>query len=69
MPTIDVVEAMQDERRELLRQVEKLAGKRGAPLLSEFVTKMFGNLIEHVEDERREWEEVLNQLMQRDEDW
>lgn len=69
MPTIDVVEAMQDERRELLKRVEKLAGKRGAPLLCEFITKMFDGLIDHVEDERRVWEEVLNQLMQRDEEW
>lgn len=69
MPTIDVTEAMQDERRELLKRVEKHAGKRGAPLLSKFVTEMFDKLIEHVEDERREWEDVLNQLMQRDDEW
>lgn len=68
MPSIDVLEAMQDERRELLKRIEKFAGKRGAPLLSAFANEMFDKLTEQVDWERREWEDVLNQLMQRDDE-
>lgn len=60
---------MQSQRDALVRHIERLAGKRGTPVLTAYVEKMFSELIDHVEWERREWEDVLNQLMQRDEDW
>lgn len=68
MPSLDVVEAMQDERRELLKRIERDAGKRGASLLSAFANEMFDRLTEHVEWERKEWDDVLTQLMQRDDE-
>lgn len=68
MPSIDLLEAMQDERHELLKRIERLAGDRGAPLISAFANEMFERLTEHVEWERHEWEDVLNRLMQKDDE-
>lgn len=66
MPHLDVIDEMRNARDRLAKLVDKHAGKRGVSLLSEQVTKEFDQLIDHADDERREWEKVLNFLMERD---
>ena len=66
MPHLDVIDEMRNARDRLLRVVEKHAGKRGASLIHDSVVSEFGQLIEHADDERKEWEKVLNFLMERE---
>ena len=66
MPHLDVIDEMRLARDRLINLIGKHAGKRGASLLSEKVTMEFDQLIDHADDERREWEKVLNFLMERE---
>ena len=66
MPHLDVIDELIRAKSDLLRKIEKHAGKRGAQILSESVVEEFDVLISHVDDERREWESVLNFLMERE---
>lgn len=66
MPSVDVVDEMQSVRDDLIKKVEKHAGKRGASYLYEAINAGFGQLIEFVEDERREWERVIDFLMDKE---
>jgi len=62
------MEAIQEERHELLKRIERFAGDSGAPLIAAFANEMFARLTEHVDWERHQWEDVLNHLMQKDDE-
>jgi hypothetical protein len=66
MPHLDVIDELNRAKSELLRKIDKHAGKRGASLLAEAVVEEFDALVSHVDDERREWESVINLLMDRE---
>lgn len=66
MPSVDLIDEMRDTRDQLVKRIEKHAGKSGASYLSKSVTEMFDALIDFADDERREWEKVLDFLMQKE---
>lgn len=66
MPHVDVIDEMKLARDRLIRFAEAHGGKRGGSLLSDRIAEDFAQLIEHVDEERREWEKVLNFLMDRE---
>lgn len=66
MPHLDVIDEMRLACDRLIRLIDKHAGKSGASLLKEKVRGEFDQLIDHADDERREWEKVLNFLMERE---
>jgi|Laugrefa1bdmlbdn_1035148.scaffolds.fasta_scaffold17247_3 hypothetical protein len=66
MPHLDVIDELNRVRDALLKQITSHAGKRGSSLLTDFVSREFAELIAHVDEERREWESVLNFLMERE---
>ena len=66
MPHLDVIDEMRLARDRLVRLIDRHAGKSGASLLKEKVMGEFDQLIDHADDERREWEKVLNFLMERE---
>jgi hypothetical protein len=66
MPTVDLIDEMRDARDDILKMIQKHAGKSGASLLSERVESSFESLIEFAEDERVEWEKVINFLMEKE---
>lgn len=65
MPSLDLMDEMRNVRDELIKKVDRHAGKSGASLLREEVTNRFDELLEFCDDERREWEKVLNFLMDK----
>lgn len=59
MPHLDVIDEMRESRDLLL----KLA--KGNSNLSDAISKVFELLIEHVDDERREWEATLELVIEK----
>jgi hypothetical protein len=68
MPHLDVIDELSRVKHDLLAKIGKHAGKRGASLLCDSVAIEFDSLIAHVDEERREWESVLNFLMDKNEE-
>lgn len=66
MPHLDVIDEMKLSRDLLLRLVDVHATKKGAFELKDAIGKAFELMIEHVDDERREWESVLTFLMEKE---
>jgi len=66
MPHLDVIDELNRVRDVLLKQITSHAGKRGSSLLTDLVSREFAELVSHVDEERREWESVLNFLMERE---
>jgi len=61
MPHLDVIDEMRQSRDLLL----KLAKRRGGDDLADAISKVFELLIEHVDDERKEWEATLELVIEK----
>lgn len=61
MPHLDVIDEMRESRDLLL----KLAKRSGRDDLADAIIKVFELLIEHVDDERREWEATLELVVEK----
>lgn len=66
MPSLDLIDEMREVRGQILKRIEQHAGKSGASYLSTLVSDSFDSLIEFADEERREWEKVIDFLMQKD---
>lgn len=64
MPHLDVI----DEMVQAKGLLHNLIDRSGKDRLHSAVDDMFEMMIEHVDDERKEWERVLNFLMEKEKD-